>query len=122
MIVKAVMMPMLSLRNTEGSANFGVLLTREATDPRSGERGIITEMFDPVAKATIKALKGALPGRSEVEVIWAFQMMIGTMLYTMADAGRAAHLSDGACDPEDVDGTMRMILPLLLHGIRGAAI
>jgi AcrR family transcriptional regulator len=122
MIVKAVMMPMLSLRKVEGSANFGVLLTREATDPRLGERGIINEMFDPVAKATIKALKGALPGRSEAEIIWGFQMMIGTILYIMADAGRAAHLSNGACDPEDVDGTVRMILPLLLHGIRGAAI
>lgn len=119
MILKAVMMPMLSLRNIEGSANFGVLLTREATDPRSGERGIINEMFDPIAKATIKALKGALPGRSDAEIVWAFQMLIGTMLYIMADAGRAVHLSGGACDPEDVDGTMRMILPLLLRGIRG---
>ena len=26
----------------------------------------------------------------------------------------------GACDPEDVEGTMRLILPLLLHGMRGA--
>jgi len=120
MILKAVLMPMLSLRKLEGSANFGVLLAREATDPSSAERGIINDMFDPIAKSTIKALRGALPERSEAEVIWAFQMIIGTMLYIMADAGRAAHLSNGACDPEDVEGTMRMILPLLINGIRGA--
>lgn len=119
MIVKAALMPMLSLRKIEGSANFGVLLAREATDPRAAERGIIQEMFDPTATATIKALRGALPGRSEAEIVWAFQMMIGTMLYIMADGGRAKHLSNGACDPEDVEGTMRLILPLLLHGMRG---
>ncbi|WP_458385466.1 hypothetical protein [Rhizobium pisi] len=60
-----------------------------------------------------------MPGRSEAEIVWAFQMMIGTMLYIMADGGRAKHLSGGVCDPEDVEGTMRLILPLLLHGMRG---
>jgi AcrR family transcriptional regulator len=119
MIVKAALMPMLSLRKIEGSANFGVLLAREATDPRSAERGIIKEMFDPAATATIKALRGALPHRSEAEIVWAFQMMIGTMLYIMADGGRSKHLSGGACDPEDVEGTMRLILPLLVRGMRG---
>lgn len=120
MIVKAALMPMLSLRKIEGSANFGVLLAREATDPRSAERGIIKEMFDTTATATIKALKGALPDRSEAEIVWAFQMMIGTMLYIMADGGRTKHLSGGACDPEDVEGTMRLILPLLVRGMGGA--
>ena len=47
MILKAALMPMLSLRKIEGSANFGVLLAREATDPKSAERGIIQEAFDP---------------------------------------------------------------------------
>ena len=119
MILKAALMPMLSLRKIEGSANYGVLLAREASDPKSAERGIVKELFDPTARATIAALKRALPDRSEAEIVWSFQMMIGTMLFIMADAGRTAHLSHGACDPEDVDGTMRYILPLLLHGIRG---
>ena len=64
--------------------------------------------------------EGPLPSRSEAEIVWAFQMMIGTMLYIMVDGGRAKHLSGGACDPEGVEGTMRLILPLLLHGMRGA--
>jgi AcrR family transcriptional regulator len=120
MILKAALLPMLSLRKIEGSANFGILLAREATDPKSAERGIIKEVFDPTARATIAALKRALPDRSEAEIVWSFQMLIGTMLYIMADTGRSVHLSNGACDPEDVDGTMRYILPLLLRGMRGA--
>jgi|GEM_PF-2790039 len=112
---------MLSLRKIEGSANFGALLVREVTDPKSAERGIIKETFDPTARATIVALKRAPPDRSEAEIVWVFQMMIGTMLYTMADQGRSAHLSGGVCDPEDVGGTMRFILPLPRGDARSVA-
>lgn len=119
MILRAVLMPMLMLRRKEGSANYGVLLAREANDPRSAERGIIREIFDPFAKATIALLKTTLPDRSEAEVVWGFQMTIAIMLYIMADSGRVANLSNGACDPEDVEGTMRIIVPLLIKGLRG---
>jgi AcrR family transcriptional regulator len=119
MIVKALLMPMLSLRRVAGTASFGVLLAREANDPKAAERGIIREIFDPVARKTIELLKSTLPDRSEAQIVWAFQMMIGTMLFVMADSGRSAHLSNGACDPDDVDATMRLILPLLLNGLRG---
>jgi AcrR family transcriptional regulator len=120
MIVKALLSPMLRLRTTEGSSRFGVLLAREANDPNSAERGIIREVFDPVAQTTIDLLKQTLPGRSEAQIVWAFQMMIGTMVYIMADSGRSAQLSGGACDPADADATLRHIVPLLLNGLRGA--
>src|ERR1700712_2324802 len=68
MILKAALMPMLSLRKIAGSANFGVLLAREATDPKAAERGVIQDAFDPTARATIAALKRALPDRSEAEI------------------------------------------------------
>lgn len=118
MILKAVLIPMLSLRNVEGN-QYGVLLAREANDPKNRERGIIEEIFDPVATATIGLLRTTLAGRSEAQIVWAFQMVIGTMLYLMADSGRSVHLSDGACDPTDVDATIRAILPLFISGIRG---
>jgi AcrR family transcriptional regulator len=119
LIVKAALVPMLSLRQTEGSA-YGVLLAREANDPKAAERGIIKEIFDPTARATIAALRSALPDRTEAEVVWGFQMLIGAMLYVMADNGRTAHLSGGAADPNDVDATVRYLVSLLLNGLRGA--
>ena len=122
MILKAVLVPMLSLRNAElGGRKFGLLLAREANDPKSQERGIIQEIFDPVAMATITLLRQTLPQRSEAEIVWGFQMIIGTMVYVMADSGRSVHLSGGACDPNDVDTTIRNVVSLLLHGLTGAA-
>lgn len=68
---------------------------------------------------TVDLLRETLPGHSEVQIVWAFQIVIGTMILVMADSGRSAYLSGGACDPNDVDATLRAILPLLLNGIRG---
>jgi AcrR family transcriptional regulator len=121
LIVKAALVPMLSLRRTEGSA-YGVLLSREANDPKAGERGIIKEIFDPTAQATIAALRSSMPDRSEAEIVWGFQMLIGAMLYVMADSGRTAHLSGGAADPNDVEATVRHLVALLLNGLRGPSV
>ena len=117
-IVKAVLVPMLGLRGTEGRQSLGRLLAREVSDPRSIERGIIGDLLDPVAAAVIDLLGTTLPGRSAAEVHWAYQMMIGTMTFIMADAGRIRRISGGACDPEDVDATIRHIIPLILDGFR----
>jgi AcrR family transcriptional regulator len=121
MILKAVLVPMLTLRSIEGTSNFGILMAREANDPKAAGRGIIGEMFDGVAKMTIGLLKTTLPDRSEAEIVWAFQMMIGTMVYIMADTGRTARLSGGAADPKDTDATIRFIVALLRDGIGGSS-
>jgi AcrR family transcriptional regulator len=118
MIVKALIVPMLKLRTVESTAHFGMLSAREANHPKSVKRGIMQDMVDPVAFTAIDLLHQALPDRSKAEAVWAFQMIIGTMLFIMADTGRTKRLSGGACDPNDVDATLRHIVPLLLNGVR----
>lgn len=119
LVVKAVLVPMLNLRTGEGRGSFGTLLAREVADPKSVERGIIQSMLDPVAQSVIEQLHAVLPGRTDAQVHWAYQAMIGTMVFVMADAGRIKRLSGGAADPEDADAAVRHLLPLLLDGLRG---
>ncbi len=119
MIVKALIVPMLKMRTVESSASFGMLSAREAHDPKSIKRGIMQDLVDPVALTAIDLLHQTLAGRSRAEAVWAFQMVIGTMLYIMADTGRTKRLSNGACDPGNVDETLGYIVPLLLGGLRG---
>src|SRR5271169_1377611 len=121
MIVKALIVPMLKLRTHESSVHFGTLSAREANDPRAVERGIMQNFVDPVALAAIDLLYKSLPGRDKARAGWAFEMIVGTMLFIMADTGRLKRLTAGACDPNNVDATLRYILPLLLDGIRGVA-
>jgi AcrR family transcriptional regulator len=119
MLLRAVLAPMLTLRGADATSDIGVLLAREASDPKAPERGIIAEIFDGLAQATIAALRDCLPLRSETEIGWAYQMIIGTMIYVMADSGRAAALSGGAADPKDIDTTLKIIVALLLNGVAG---
>ena len=58
-----------------------------------------------------------MPERSEAEIHWAYQTVIGTMVYVMADVGRIRRLSAGQADPDDVDGTLRHLLSILLDGL-----
>jgi AcrR family transcriptional regulator len=118
LIVKAVLLPMLKLRTTKGCNWIGALLARELSDPRSVERQIVQKLFDPVATLVTTQLQLALPDRSKAEIHWAYQSMIGTMVFVIADVGRISRLSDGAADPEDVDATLRYLLSILLNGLR----
>ena len=118
MIIKALIVPMLKLRSAESSVHFGTLSAREANDPRAVERGIMQALVDPVAPAAIDLLQKTLPGGDRTDAGWAFQMIVGTMLFIMADTERLKRLTGGACDPEDVDATLRHIVPLLVDGVR----
>jgi len=118
LILKALLLPMLKLRSTEGRQCFGIILAREVSDPSSSERGIIQQLLDPVANAFIEQLRVTMPERSEAEIHWAYQTVIGTMVYVMADVGRIRRLSAGQADPDDVDGTLHHLLSILLDGLR----
>jgi len=75
-------------------------------------------MLDPIAKVVIGRLTELLPERSEAEIHWAYQLVIGIMVHVMSDSGRIRRLSDGAADPADPEETLRHLVPLLLHGMR----
>jgi len=120
LVVKALVFPMLHLRAHDRDPSFGRLLAHETMDPNSDGRGFIREMFDPVARAVFDALASALPGRAESEVWWAYQFMLGAMVYVMGDTGRIERLSGGLCRPDDEESAVRHMVAFLTAGLRGA--
>jgi AcrR family transcriptional regulator len=125
LVIKALIVPMIHLRNTEKNASFARILAREISDPSSNDRKIIHELFDPVARRMIDAIAAALPDRSLEEVHWAYHVMLGAMVFIMADTGRIARLSGGRCDPDDEAATAAHMVALLhaalKHGRVGQA-
>jgi AcrR family transcriptional regulator len=121
-IVKAVLVPMLTLRAAEGRQSLGRLLAREVSDPLSVERGIIQDLLDPIAATVTDLLQATQRERSAAEIHWAYQMIVGTMTFIMVDAGRIRRISGGACDPENVDATIQHIVPLILDGLRNGRV
>ena len=118
LILKSLLMPILRLRVAEHGSHFGMLLARELSDPAAAERGVVRDLADPVAEAVIVRLRDALPQRSLAEIHWLFQVVIGTLVWVLSDAGRIGRLSEGAADPDDSERTAGYILELLLNGIR----
>ena len=121
LILKAVLVPMLELTAQENGVHFALLLAREVSDPRSVERGIVQDMLDPIAHAVIEQIRAALPGRSAAAANWAYQAVIGTMVFVMADGGRIGRLSGGAADPKDMEATLRHLVAFFLTGLTSEA-
>lgn len=118
LIVKALIMPMLALRQSESGRHFGQLMSRELSDPNSDDRGIFAELFDPVARTMIEAIGDCYPDWTRAEVHWAYQTMLGAMMIVMTDAGRISRLSGGAVRPEDHETASRHIVAILSAGLR----
>ena len=118
LVVKALVFPMLHLRAHDRDPSFGRLLANETTESDSERRGIIRDMFDPIACAVVKALGSALPDRTEAEIWWAYQFMLGAMVHVMRDVGRLERLSGGLCRPDDEAAAVGHMVAFLTAGMR----
>lgn len=101
LIIAGLVLPAAQMRGNARAAASARLFAREVSDPAADERGIIRELFDPMVRQMISALHDALPDRTAQEINWAFQFMLGALVFVMADIGRIARVSDGLCDPDD---------------------
>jgi AcrR family transcriptional regulator len=118
LLVKVLVMPWLRMRARDKDPSLGRLLAHESIDPNAEARGIIRDLFDPVAREILAALASALPGRSVADVAWAYQFMLGAMVYVMSDAGRIARLSEGRSHPDDEEAAVAHMVAFLTAGIR----
>ena len=55
-----------------------------------------------------------LPEIPPEEMCWKLHFLIGTMVQVMSDPQRLHMLSEGRCDPYDVDAVLRRLVPFLL--------
>ena len=103
-----------------GGRVFARLRARLATEHEAFSRRILSDAFDDSSRRYVEALARLLPDLPEGELAWRFHFMLGTMVYTMADAGRIQALTAGACDPGDVDQALSRLVPFLAAGFRAA--
>lgn len=115
LVVRALIVPMLGLRN---SGRFGGILAREVVDPANVERGILAEMFDPVAAMLLAELEECLPDWSRAEIHYAYNAMLGGMMFFLADTGCIRRLSGGAADPDRTEEAAQHLADLLVAGLR----
>ncbi|MBC3191353.1 TetR/AcrR family transcriptional regulator [Pseudonocardia sp. C8] len=92
------------------------LVLREAGDPLSGERGIIADLFDPMAREFIAALETAVPSKPAGFHRWAYIFSVGALTMSNFD-DRERALAAGASSAVDrIDFLQDYIVAALRHG------
>jgi AcrR family transcriptional regulator len=119
-IVRALVEPMVMRAGDtrSGGANYATLLNQVSNEPAEYARRISREFFDPIARVTIKAFLEALPDLDMNSLPWTYIFAVAAMTASISRTDRVKLLSEGACDPLDVDRTVSLLVPFIVGGMR----
>jgi AcrR family transcriptional regulator len=78
----------------------------------------LAALYNPTAKYFINAMRMACPKATEERLFWAYQFLLGSMVYTGADCGRIDNLSDGVVRSNDLRVAHQQLLMFVSAGIR----
>ena len=112
-IVSAFMDPVIAL--AEEGACYRRLVLREAADPSSMQRPVIRELFDPMAREFIAALRRAVPGKPPGFYEWGYLFAVGALTQSAFD-DRIGNLCDAPPPGSNVDLLRSFITAGWRHG------
>ena len=117
-VIEAFLRPSFEMSREPGGANHMRLRARLSVERIGMTKAQFEQIFDESNEKFVDALAEALPRYPRTEIYWGFHCLLGIMNYTMANSGRIQHLSDGACDPGDVEATLAHVVPFISEGFR----
>ncbi len=107
-----------ALRNGgRGWNNYCVLVAQVNNMPIRGAE-IMTRFFDPVVLRLIAVLRRALPGITEDELFWGYNMFTGALTLTIAQTGRIDRLSNDVCRARDLVIAEKQLIAYGASGFR----
>jgi len=116
-IVRAFLLPTLSLRGTAQGRAFLRLQARLHTEPPEISYELRTHAYGNSTGLYVQALRAALPGLGELDAYWRVTMMIGTYLYAFSDTHRMEEMvPEGLYDPSDVESLIEQVTRFLVGG------
>ena len=122
-VIEALLRPTIELGRdpARGGRHYAKLLAAaaNATDLRSIR--LIRRQYDGIATQFIDAIRRVLPGIGRADAVWGYLSAIGIAIPLMARTGRAAELSDGICDDEDVASVLDRTVVFICAGLRALA-
>ncbi len=112
-LIDAFVRPALLADESGSFLRLRTILSAENSDIFSS---LTAENFDDTSAEFIDRLCRALPNRARTEIMWRFHFMLGTLYYSATGPQRIATISDGQCDPHDVDRLLASLVPFLVAG------
>jgi len=120
-IVRAFLMPLVALRNSEGGRAFIRLQARLHTEPPEISYELRNTAYGDSTNAYVDALRAALPGLPAKDLYWRVTMMIGAYLYAFSDTHRLEVLAKDVCDPWDGNETLEQLTSFIVGGLEAQA-
>lgn len=114
-IVAAFIDPVLALHDDPEDIWFARLVLREAADPSSQHRNVLSELFDPMAREFIDALRRVLPDKPQGFHEWAYLFSVGALTQSSFDT-RIDNLATAPSTREDKNAFLRSYITAGLRG------
>jgi len=86
--------------------------------PDSRIKELLMHQFETIFERFTAALAKQLPELDPTQLLWRFLFMVGSMAHTMAISQDIKHFTRGLCDPNDVEGLIRAMVPFAAAGFR----
>jgi AcrR family transcriptional regulator len=113
-IVAAFIDPVLALHEDPDDIWFARLVLREAADPSSQQRDVLSTLFDPMAGEFIDALRRVLPGKPEGFHEWAYLFSVGALTQSSFDV-RIDNLTTAPSTRADKNAFLRSYITAALR-------
>lgn len=118
-LVRCFITPTIEMiRQGKGPKAFIRLHSRLRTEPLDFARDLRRKAFNNVNITFIEAFHEACPHLTRESVVWRFTAMVGAYLFLISQSGRVEDLSDGRCDPEDLDTAIEQAVAVVVAGFR----
>jgi AcrR family transcriptional regulator len=116
-VIASYLRPALEMRRTREGRAFIRLQARMHTEPPRFADRLRRQVYDDTVREYLSAIRTVVPQLSERTANWRMVLMIGAYLYAHSDAHRLAEVSQGVCDPDDLDEMLEQITSFVVGGL-----
>ena len=118
-VLRTLFAPAIRLsRDPERGETFMHLCGRFYSELGEYMQPMFEELFKEVIERFMTAFQKACPELPVKELFWRTHFAVGAMVHTMCDCGRLKMISQGVCDPSDVEDTIERMVRFTAAGLR----
>ena len=116
-VIDALLRPVMEMMRGPGR-EFAPMMARIFTESSVLTEKIFEKHLAHVARRFFPAIHRALPDLPQTELTWRLLFTMGAVAHTIGGAKLIRVLSNGLCDPGDVEGIIGRLEAFLLAGMR----
>ena len=117
-LVDALVRPLLMAEPRAGGRRASMQMhARLFTDPDDTASMVRADIYDETNALYVAAIRRALPKIPAKTLYWRYYFMMGAYVWTLLQPGRLEAISQGRCDPADMEAAIREIVPFVCAGL-----